>query len=152
MKKVWTYLISKPLGENELSSLEGEGKKFVNGWTAHENKLSADFEIYKNRIVVVKVDEQVYSASGCSIDKLQRFVKETEQKFGVEMLNRLLVAYESPNGIEVIHSSQAREALGSGKITGDTIVYNTSVSNESELENWRQPLKATWLNKYLEKV
>src|SRR4051812_12631806 len=109
MNKVWTYLISKELNSEELKSLQQVGNEFVNDWTAHDNKLSASFDIYKNRIIVVKVNEDVNNASGCSIDKLLRFVKQAETKFQIELLNRLLVAYENVEKVEVVHSSKIKD-------------------------------------------
>ena len=128
------------------------GKSFVSGWTAHENKLSADFEIFKERVVVVKVNEDIANASGCSIDKLTRFIKDTEIKFGVELLNRFLVAYQNSDHIEVVHTSKLKDLLAQQLITENTVIYNTAVASENELANWEQALKNTWLNKYLAQV
>ncbi|MES2681627.1 MAG: hypothetical protein V4635_17155 [Bacteroidota bacterium] len=152
MNRVWTYIISKKLTESELNELLVSGRSFVTGWSAHENKLSADFEIFNQRIIIVRVNENVHNASGCSIDKLTRFIKETEQKFGIELLNRFLVAYQTSVEIEVVHSSKIKEFLAQGLINENTTVYNTAVASEDELVNWEQALKNTWLNKYLQKA
>ena len=56
MNRVWTFIISKSLSYDDLSLIGEAGIKFVTGWTAHEQKLTASFEIYKNRIIVVKVN------------------------------------------------------------------------------------------------
>lgn len=152
MNRVWTYIISKTLNAEELNQLSADGKSFVESWKAHENQLSASFEILQGKIIVVKVNEDVNNASGCSIDKLLRFVKDSEQKFNMELLNRLLVAYKNQNQIEIVHSSKIKDVLAKGSITEDTIILNTSVANEQEFNNWEQPLKDTWLNKYLVKA
>lgn len=152
MNRVWAYTISRELSDVELNQLLKEGRNFATGWTAHEQQLSAGFEIYKNRIIVVKVNEEVTGASGCSIDKLTRFVKEAEQAYGVELMNRLLVAYKNGNAVEVVHSSKIKEMLLKGIMNENTIIYNTSVANETELQNWEQPLKSSWLSKYLQTV
>ena len=149
MNKVWTYIISVPLGDIELEQLLKAGKTFAEHWTAHEHKLNASFDIYKKRIVVVKVNEDAASASGCSIDKLIRFIKLTETTFGIELLNRFLIAYKNGENVEVVHSTKIKELLNQHIISENTIVYNTSVSNESEFKQWEQALKDTWLNKYL---
>jgi len=149
MNRVWTFIISKALSDNELSLITEAGIKFVNGWTAHEQKLTASFEIYKNRIIVVKVNEEVTGASGCSIDKLTHFIKHIENEFKVELLNRLLVAYKNGNEISVVHSSKIKELLQTNSIEENTLVYNTAASNQNEFQNWEQPLKNTWLSKYL---
>lgn len=102
--------------------------------------------------MVVKVNEDVTNASGCSIDKLTHFIKNTEVSFGVKLLNRLLVAYKNGETVEVVPASKVKELLGQNLISEETIVYNTALANENELNNWEHPLKITWLNKYLVKA
>lgn len=152
MKKVWVYVIGKALPAGDLRSLTESGKSFVSSWTAHENQLAASFRIFENRIIIIEVDEEVVAASGCSIDKLYRFMKESEARFGVELLNRMNVAYRSDKSIEVVHTSTISKMLGENTINGDTPIFNTAVSTGKELEQWEQPLKETWLKKFLVKV
>lgn len=152
MNRVWTYIISKQLSEEALQQLALDGKKFVEGWKAHENQLSASFEILQGKIIIVKVNENVNNASGCSIDKLLRFVKDSEQKFNIELLNRLMIAYKNGDSIEIVHSSKIKDLLANGTITENTIILNTAASNEQELKSWEQKLKDTWLSKYLIKA
>ena len=137
------------MGDVELEQLLKAGKTFVEHWTAHDNKLSATFEIFKKRIIVVKVNEDIANASGCSIDKLTRFIKVTETMFGTELLNRFLVAYKNGENVEVVHATKVKELLAQHVLSEQTIIYNTSIANENELQNWEQALKETWLNKYL---
>lgn len=152
MSRVWAYIISKELSKEDLDSLQQSGNQFVIGWTAHENKLSAEFSILFNRIILVKVNENVHEASGCSIDKLTRFIKETEQKFNIELLNRLLVAYKIGETVEVAHASKIKELLAQNSISENTLILNTALANENDLKNWEQELKNTWLSKYLVKA
>ena len=147
MSRAWVYIISKKLSAQELNALKEAGNAFVTSWTAHEQQLTAGFEIFKDRIIVVKVNEEVTGASGCSIDKLTRFIKDAEKQFNIELLNRLLVAYKNDNEVEVVHSSKIKELLSENKITENTSVYNTSILMQNELNDWEQPLKETWLNK-----
>ena len=148
MNRVWTYLINKNLSSEELQNLNLKGNAFVSEWTAHENKLTASFELFKSRIIIVKVNETVTEASGCSVDKLLRFIKLCEQEFNIQLLNRLLVAINLNNEIQAIHSSEIKTLLLNGSINPETQIYDTSISNENELNNWIKPLKNTWLNKY----
>ena len=152
MNRVWIFIIPSTLSDDKLDELKEKGHSFVNGWTAHEHDLSATFEVFRGRIIIVKVNEDVHGASGCSIDKLTRFMKECSTWLGADLLDRLQVAYEAGEKVEVVRSPRIAELLRSGHITPETIVYNTAASNEGELRNWRQPLKSTWLNKYLARV
>ena len=94
------------------------------------------------------MDEEKFGASGCSIDKQLKFIKELEQKFSIELLNRLLVAYKNRSGnIEVVSPSRIKELFEAGEINADTIIFNPAVSNTTELENnFEIPLKESWLN------
>ena len=152
MNRVWAFIISKPLSNEQLISLNDLGNKFVLGWTAHEQKLTASFEIIKNKIIVVKVNEEVTGASGCSIDKLTHFIKDAEKQFSIELLNRLLVAYKEQDEICIVHSSKIKELLEQNSINENTLILNTACANQDEFSKWEQPLKNTWLNKYLIKT
>jgi hypothetical protein len=150
MERIWIYTLSNKLEDSLLLDFKNQCQSFVSGWTAHDVSLDASFELYQNRILIFKVNEDKYNASGCSIDKQVRFVKELEQTFSVELLNRLLVAYENNNQVEVVKSSQVKELLAAHTITANTLVFDNTSTESSELNTkWKQPLQATWLAKYL---
>jgi len=147
---IWIYTLSKELTNEQLVKFKSHCQNFVNGWTAHDVSLDASFELYENRLLIFKVNEANYSASGCSIDKQLGLVKELEQLFHVELLNRLLVAYENNSQIEVVKASQIKELLTHKIINENTIVFNNTITQSSELlNNWKLPLHQTWLVKYL---
>src|SRR5688572_9426396 len=123
MNRAWTFVISKTLNTEQLASLKAAGKEFVSGWTAHDVQLTGSFDIYKDRIVVVTVNEDAHAASGCSIDKLTRFIRETEQQLQVQLMNRLLVAYsDNDDNIRVNSAAEIKEKLSKGEITPETPV------------------------------
>ena len=149
-ERIWVYTLSKELTNEQLVDFKNRCQNFVSGWTAHDVSLDASFELYQNRLLIFKVNEDKYNASGCSIDKQLRFIKELEQTFSVELLNRLLVAYENNHPVEVIKSSQVKELLAANQITANTLVFDNTITQSSELTTkWKQPLQSTWLSKYL---
>ncbi len=151
-ERVWIYTINKELSDEQLQQLSLNCESFVSKWTAHEVKLAASFEIYKKRLLIFKVDESAYNASGCSIDKLQRFIKEQESQLGIELLNRLLVAYEEHGQPVVVHSSKIKDLLNSGSINENTLVFDNTITSSLQWTDWKKPLKSTWLNKYIVNV
>lgn len=149
-ERIWIYTLSKELSNEQLVDFKNRCQDFVNGWTAHDVSLDASFELYQNRLLIFKVNEDKYNASGCSIDKQLRFVKELEQTFVVELLNRLLVAYENNHQVEVVKASQIKDLLAANSITSNTLVFDNTITESSQLTSkWKQPLQATWLAKYL---
>lgn len=149
-ERIWIYTLSNKLTNEQLVDFKNRCQTFVTGWTAHDVSLDANFELYQNRLLIFKVNEDKYNASGCSIDKQVRFVKELEVAFSVELLNRLLVAYENNNQVEVVKASQIKELLITNTINTNTIVFDNTITESMQLEtNWKQPLYHTWLQKYL---
>jgi hypothetical protein len=149
-ERIWIYTISKLLSEEQLTQLKARCQSFVSTWTAHEVSLDASFELYKNRLLIFKVNEANYNASGCSIDKQVRLVKELEQEFSVELLNRLLVAYEKQDEVAVVKTSDITALLSDGSITENTLVFDNTVTRSGDLiANWKRPLKDTYLSRYL---
>ncbi len=149
MKKVWIYLSDKELKGDLLNSVLRAGNDFVSNWKAHEMPLNATFEVQNDRFIVVSVDETTYNASGCSIDKLLRLVKQLETDHQLQLLNRLLVGYQTSNGVEVIAASSVKEKLLEKQLDENTLIYNVAASDSEEYSQWLQPLKETWLKKYL---
>lgn len=147
--RIWIFTLSKALDGSQQEALENACGDFVGNWTAHEQKLRASFELYKQRLLIFKVDEQVYNASGCSIDKLTRLIKDLEKNFNVELLNRLLVVYEEGDDLKVVAASQIKDLLQSGAINENTIVYDNAIASSAQWNDWKKPLKETWLSKYL---
>jgi len=149
-ERIWIYTLSNELSNEQLVDFKNRCQTFVSGWTAHDVSLDASFDLYQNRLLIFKVNEDKYNASGCSIDKQLRFVKELEQTFSVELLNRLLVAYENNNQVEVIKASQVKELLADNTISASTLVFDNTITQSNELQTkWKQPLQATWLAKCL---
>ena len=149
-ERIWIYTLSRELSNEQLVDFKSRCQDFVNCWTAHDVSLDASFELYQNRLLIFKVNEDKYNASGCSIDKQLRFVKELELAFAVELLNRLLVAFEKNNLVEVVKASQIKELLATNIITVNTLVFDNTITKSTELiDNWKQHLGNTWLSKYL---
>jgi hypothetical protein len=150
MNRVWIYLSEKEFTDEQIKEISAEGEHFLSGWNAHGQPLSGTLEVYKKHFIIIKANEAQFAASGCSIDKLVQFIKHTEQKFNLSLFNRLLVAVQKDEGIEVIHSSKVRGLLDNGSLNENSLVYELSVGTEKELlQNFLVPLKNSWLKKFL---
>ena len=61
-------------------------------------------------------------------------------------MNRLLVAYEANNGIEVLDFNDLRSKIKQGEISENTTFYNGLITSKSEfLSNWKTPIKGSWI-------
>ncbi|HXB39393.1 MAG TPA: ABC transporter ATPase [Bacteroidia bacterium] len=148
--RVWVYLSDKAFSTEVESAIKADVGVFLNNWNAHGTSLSSTCELQYKHFIIVKADEEKFSASGCSIDKQVRFIKDTEKKYNLSLLNRLIVAYKSGNEIKVVHSSKIPALISSGEINVNTIVFNVGVGNDTELKNnFEIPLNKSWLAKFI---
>lgn len=149
MNKTWAYSIGGNPSAAELEQMLEEGKAFVQQWTAHENKLKASFRLVEGCVFLVEVDESIYGASGCSIDKLLRFIKGLEEKYRVRLLDRFLIPVEENGKFSVKSKEEILSGLRSGQFHADTHILNLAISDSADQVTWKQSLKDSWLNRYL---
>ena len=150
INRVWVYLSNKPFDEQTENSLKADIQNFLLGWNAHGKALTASAEILHHHFIIIKADEEQYSASGCSIDKQFQFIKETEKKYNLNLLDRLVVAYKKDNAVVVTHSSKTPQLLKDNLINENTTVFNTTLSTENEFKTaFEIPLKESWLSRFL---
>jgi len=143
--RVWVYQADRELTDREVQQVQNELDSFATGWTAHNNQLKAKGEVRYNRFIILTVDESQAGASGCSIDKSVRFIKDMQQQFNINLLDRFNLAYRE--GSEVLSAPRHvfEDLIKQGSINTDTIVFNNMVQNLSELETkWEVPFKDSW--------
>lgn len=146
--RVWVYASNRAFSEEEIAQLTAKGAEFVDGWQVHGKDLHAGFSVLYNQFLVFAVDEQVAGASGCSIDSSVKFVRDAEAAFGVELLNKLNIAYHGANNtIAVLPMAEFQDEITAGNITPNTIVFNNLVENLGQLRSqWEIPAQNSWHN------
>ena len=143
--RVWVYQSDKELNGTDVNKLQAVLDNFTIGWTAHNNQLKAKAEIRYNRFIILIVDESQAGATGCSIDKSVRFMKDIEQHFGINLFDRFNLAYRSDEQIVSVPRHAFEELISNKTINTNTIVFNNMVQNLSELETkWEVPFKDSW--------
>lgn len=94
------------------------------------------------------VDETRAGASGCSIDKSVRALKDLSAKLDIDFFNRMQMAYLHQHQVKTIPYNQIGESYRRGEISGDTLFFNLNLATLGELDNkFLVPLKQHWLNK-----
>lgn len=147
--RVWVYQANRDLDPIEVENLENQAKDFVSAWTAHGTGLKSSSKVFYNRFLILSVDEDHASASGCSIDSSVRFIKSTERAMGLDFFNRTLVAFLHNEGLDVQPMSKIKELVSQGIITKQSITFNNLVDTVSDLKkSWKVPSSESWLARY----
>jgi hypothetical protein len=148
--KIWVYPAQRPFTPEELSYLQNTLTKFLTSWEAHGQSLTGTYRVIENQFLVLAVDEEIQSATGCSIDKSVALLKNIEQQLGLTLTDRSLVAYKNQSEpVQMIHFTKVKEAIGLGQITPETVIYNFSIVQYGQLSNdFALLAKNSWVSKY----
>ena len=144
--RTWVYQASRDLTDAEASEVKQLASGFAAEWKSHGAPLKAAADVLYNRFLVMMVDEDAGSASGCSIDSSVAQIRSIEQKLNIDLFDRLNLAYlNSDNELETVHANKISDAFRHGALTEETTVFNNMVTSKTELEtNWRIPLVNSW--------
>jgi len=89
--RVWLYLADRKLDATEAQYVNEQMQHFLSNWAAHNKKLTCDGVLLFNQYLILAVNEDIESASGCSIDSSVRFVKSLGAELKVDFFNRIKV-------------------------------------------------------------
>ena len=148
--RVWVYQSNRLLSDAEVSTITKAGADFIASWSAHGAALKASFDVLYNRFIVIAVDEKQALASGCSIDKSVRFVKELEQQFNLNLFDRMQVAYRKDDKIAACSLNEFEKLAAAHQVDENTIVFNNMVTTKAAFEKeWEVPVKESWQKRVL---
>jgi hypothetical protein len=150
MKKVWIYQSSRKFTDSEKAELEKILQEFTSRWASHGRKLDAEFEIPYNHFIVLKVDENAFNASGCSIDESVRVIKELEQKFNISLFDRQKMAYMQNDDIKLVPLNEITALYKKGTLSEETPVFNNLVENDEDFRSkWQQAFGKSLYKRFL---
>lgn len=145
MSRIWIYQADRRLTAAEVSEMDQVLSKFVASWKAHGASLNASYEIKYQLFVILKVDETLQEATGCSIDESVHLMKELEKHFGISLFNRQRVAYEDGDLVKDCSMAEFKTLVASSALNENTMVYNNTISKLEDFETkWRVPAKNSW--------
>lgn len=148
--RVWVYQCNRKLSDDEVAVISEKTTEFLTQWTAHGANLEAGFEMKYNRFIVLGLNQENASASGCSIDASVHFIQQLEQEFEVDLLDKMNVTFY--NGDFIAHKSLAdfKKMAKAKSVSPNTVVFNNLVNTKEEyLGNWEVPAKESWHNRFL---
>lgn len=148
--RLWVYQANRNLSEQEVGSIATILTEFTADWNTHGMELRGAYDVVYNRFVVIVIDDNFERASGCSIDKSVRLIKQLEQQFNISFFDRMQVCYLEANEIKDFKAHQVKDKLAKGEITVDTLVFNNTVSSKGEwISGWKQKLSDSWVAKFV---
>ena len=142
--RIWIFQANRKFSTEEKEIIISKLNTFIADWNAHGAELLADFDLPYDQFIVVGVDENQATASGCSIDKLTKLVREIDADYSYDLLNRMLVSYENNEDVIIEKLPTFKQKVKDGTIK-DVKVFNNGVASLKDFkQNWLLPLDQSW--------
>ena len=144
--RLFVYTSNEQLSSTEATSFQTKLNAFIESWKAHGTKLDASSMLIANRVLLIVVDEKTQTATGCSIDSMNRYL----QNSGHDWFARTWVLYNTTEGSldgdwEVMDMHEFHSALKRGDIAMDAYVINSTVLSLGEArEKLVQKVSQSW--------
>lgn len=148
--RVWIYQSNRSFTEAEQTELHTKIKAYLESWTAHGIGLTASYELRYNRFVIIGVNQDLHSVSGCSLDNLAQFIQQLEKDFQVDLLDRMNVSYRQGEFIAYKNLADFKKMVKEKAVSAKTIVFNNLVNTKEEYETqWEVPMEESWHSRFL---
>ncbi|MGZ8539902.1 MAG: hypothetical protein ACXWV6_04595 [Chitinophagaceae bacterium] len=148
--RVWIYQAHRVFSLQEALDVEEMLNEFASQWKSHGTPVKGAGYLFFGQFIILMADETATGVSGCSTDSSVRLVKDIEQKFHVNMFDRMTLAFAVKDKIQLLPLAQLQYAADNGFIDGDTLYFNNLVETKKQLEDkWIIPVKESWLKNRL---
>lgn len=147
--RIWIYQSDKKFSEVEISEIEESLKSFIESWSAHGQSLEASYLLKYERFIIIAVNQDVQAVTGCSIDASVQFIQSLEQKYKVDLMDRMNVTFKTGEYIAYKSLIDFKKMAKAKSVSPSTIVYNNLVNTIEEWQDfWEVPASESWHNRF----
>ena len=147
--KTIIFPASRSINHEEKLDIFMKIKDFLTSWKTHGNPLQSNVCIEYEQFIIIRVDENIEPASGCSLDALNNFMQKIEQKYQLGFFDRMKAIFLENNILKTLKLKDFRNALKDKKISTDILIFDFSPNNEEEFsKRFLLPLKESWAKDY----
>ncbi len=148
--RVWIYQSNRKFSDEEIGSIGSALDRFIKTWTAHGQDLKAGYEIRYRRFIVIALDQGHAAASGCSIDASVHFIQSLEQKFNLDLLDKMNVTFRQGEYITYKSLADFKKMAKERAVSAKTVVFNNLVTDIREYrEHWEVPAQESWHSRFV---
>ena len=141
--RLWVYATDRPLAANEIVLIDSALHAFISNWQSHGRPVKAAFDIVHGRFIMISAMIPEAEISGCGIDASVHALERIASDQGFVILSGMHVLYrDTSNDICAVSRSEFRKLVKEGHITGETIVFDTSLTQLEQLKNQQFELPA----------
>lgn len=147
--RIWIYQSNRKFHDKEMAVIEKDLQDFLEKWSAHGTSLESSYQLKYNRFVILAVNQEVQSVTGCSIDASVEFIQGLERKFDVELLDKMNVTFKLGEHIAHKPLIDFKKMVKDKAVTENTIVFNNLINTIEEFnESWEVAAADSWHSRF----
>ena len=148
--RVWIYQSNWSFTKDELVDISDKLIVFLNNWVAHGLNLEAGFEIKYKRFIIIALDQDKQSVTGCSIDASVKFIQELEILYSVNLMDKMNVSYKQGDYVAYKTLTDFKKMAKDKAVSKKTIVFNNLVNSVGEYKQfWEVPASESWHSRFV---
>lgn len=148
--RIWIFQANRKFSEEERAIISNQLKLYTEAWAAHGTPLRSSFSLPFDHFIVLGVDENVHTPSGCSIDSIMRSLQSLSHAVTIDFFDRSKVAFKMDEEIVCMPLTALRAAFSDGKLTPQSLFFNNLIAAKEELDaRWIIPVSDSWIKRYL---
>lgn len=145
MVNKWIFPLNKKLEENEQLLIEDMIKRELKDWNAHGKPVEYHLNILFQQIIIIKALNQT---SGCSIDSMQKKIRNLVHELGYEVLpNQYIMYLDNNQELKYFDFREIDKKIHHHELNENTLIIDKQKLLEGE-SNPLSILKETWLVRY----
>ena len=147
--RIWIYQSNRKFSDEEMTEIETALQAFLENWSAHGTSLESSYQLKYNRFIIIAVNQEVQSATGCSIDASVEFIQTLEKKYNVDLLDKMNVTFKLGEHIAHKPLIDFKKMVKDKAVTENTIVFNNLINTIEEFnESWEVPAADSWHSRF----
>ena len=151
--RVWIHTSKRPLSSAEQKQICAQFDSFLSQWAAHGQQLKGQFEIHYNQLLILAVDEDFESATGCSIDTAFQLFKNIDDQLDLALFDRLNLAFLIDDEFKIIRLADINTTYQAGILKDDSILLDNSIAELDALRtNWKLKFNQSWAYKKVKQL
>jgi hypothetical protein len=146
--RIWIFPSQEPLDQSKITTLQQASRDFVNQWTSHDRSLQGSATWLEDRFLIISVDESNHGASGCSIDKLMRFIQQLENTLGSSLLWKHKIFIKQDHQLIAKTIPEIKELIQRKELELSDQYYDVLIDTKDKLRTeWKKDIGSGWLAK-----
>ena len=147
-QNIWCFSFRRFIDTTEAHQLASGLEALLRGWKAHGTPVSSRVVFRYGHFLFIEATSE--NASGCSIDWLHQGLDGLFTQLGLQPADAATIFFwNADDEIDAIDFRELEDALASGKLSADTVVFDPQAVQQGEFERWEVPLVSTWMARYL---